>query len=224
MGIQVGENVEGMSEVDEKAEEHIKKNFKPTQVRITLHAIKKIILPAVDDALAQKAGAPSLEDLQKKIRTQSRKRGRGELLKQKQMEALENALLEKYHFDLPASLVEVERKERISKKIQALKNENVSDEEIQQRQGEIESEVSSEIDRDLRLYFLNKQIAKQGKISLTNQELNDEIVRYMSQNPYLYEQESDERRLASWSPAWLLPSCSAKQKSMPCLRWKPNLS
>ncbi len=29
--------------------------------------------------------------------------------------------------------------------------------------------------------FLNKQIAKQGNVSLTNQELNDELVRQMYQ-------------------------------------------
>lgn len=191
VGLGLGENIEGMSEVDEKAEPHIKKNFKPTPVRITLHAIKKIILPVMDDALAQKAGTPSVEELKVRIRHNLEQEADAEHQK-KRMEALENALLEKYLFDLPASLVEFERKERIAKKIQALKNENMSEEEIQLRERDIESEVTSELDRDIRLYFLNKQIAKQGQISLTNQELNDEVVRYMSQNPYLYKQQNDD--------------------------------
>ena len=108
------------------------------------------------------------------------------------MEAIEDALLDKYHFDLPASIVEFERKERVSKRIQALKNENMSDEEIKNKESEISREVTSDIDKALRLYYLNKQVAKQGDISLSNQELNDEIVRYISQNPYLHGKERDE--------------------------------
>lgn len=186
VGLKVGEKAEGMSEVDEKAEESVKKNFKPTKVEITLHAIKKILLPEVNDELAKKVGAESTDDLRQKIRQNLETEAEDER-NRKRLEILENALLEKYPFDLPASLVESEKQERMNARLQ-----NMSEEEVKEKQSEIEEEVLKEIDRTLRLYFLNKQIAKQGNLTLSNQELNDEIVRQISQNPYLYNKETDK--------------------------------
>jgi len=192
VGLKAGESVEGESEVDEKAEERIKQNFKPTKVRITLHAIKKIVLPEVNDELAKKAGAASVEDLRSKIHQNLDKEAEEEKTR-KRIKALETALLDKYTFDLPATLVESERKNRTTNYLKSLYDENLSEDEFKNQEAEIHNKVSSEIDHDLRLYFLNKQIAKQGKISLTNQELNDELMRHMSQNPYLYGKETDEK-------------------------------
>lgn len=191
VGLKAGESAEGISEVDEAADEGVKKKFKPSRLRVTLHAIKKIILPPVDEDLAKKAGAESLEDLQEKIRHNLEKEAEEEQ-QRKQMDSLEQALLETYHFDLPASFVEAERAERISRKIQALKEANLSDEEIKDQESAVEKEVAHEIDIALRLYFLNKQLIKQGQISLSNAELNEEMVRQMSQNPYLYGRDQDE--------------------------------
>jgi len=112
--------------------------------------------------------------------------------RQQRIEALEKALLEKYSFDLPVSLVEAERVERIRTRLETLKKEGMSDEEIKSHEKKIEAEVAKEIDELLRLYFLNKQIVKQGNISLSNQELNDALVQQARQYPYLYEKEMDK--------------------------------
>jgi trigger factor len=191
IGLSIGESVEGVSELEEESDPQVKKNFKPTKVRLTLHAIKKILLPEVDDELAKKIGAISLEDLKSKI-VRNLEQREEEVRRMKQIEALEEALLTKYHFDLPASIVISERKERMARRIQTLREEDLSDEEIKAREEEIQREVSNEIDRSLRLYFLNKQIAKQGKISLTNEELNEALVNYLTQNPN--EQETADTR------------------------------
>ena len=193
LGMTIGEHAEGTSEVDQEAPENTKKNFKPSKLRVTLLAIKKILLPSLDDALAQKAGADSLEDLQAKIRSNLEKEADVQL-QEKKTDALDQALLDSYHFELPASFVEAERTERISRKIQNLKEANLSDEEIKAQESAVEKEVAHEIDIALRLYFLNKQLIKQGNISLSNAELNDELVRQMSQNPYLYGRDQDETK------------------------------
>lgn len=191
IGLKIGESVDGISEVDPQAEERIKENFKSTSVRVTLHAIKKMILPALDDEVAKKVGASSVDDLRSKIHRNLEKEAEQECL-QKKMDALENALVENYHFDLPSTLVESERKARLEEKLSALKEEAaLSDQELQNQQPSIEKEIADQIERDLRLFFIEKQIAKQGSITLSNQELNDEVVKYISQNPYLYQKETD---------------------------------
>ncbi len=193
VGLKPGETIEGTSEVDDAAEERVKKSFIPTKVRITLHRIKKIVKPPIDDALAQKAGTSSLDELSQRIRENFEKEAEEER-RRKQIEALERALLQAYPFELPQSLVESEREERIARKIQALKNAHVPDEEIKSQQRAIESEVAHDLDSALRLYFLDKQIVKQGNIALSNAELNDEITRLISQNPYLYGKDQSEEQ------------------------------
>ncbi len=194
VGLKVGESNEGTSELDSKADEVAKRNFKPTNIRITLKAIKKMVLPEIDDELAKKTGAESVEDLKNKIRHNLEREA--ELnLKDKKIAAIDEALLETYSFELPASLIDAERRERLKRRLEALKSENISDEEIRSQENAIAKEVNAEIDRDIRLYFINKQIAKQGKISLTNQELNDELMRYMSQNPYLYSKDRNDEEV-----------------------------
>ena len=88
--------------------------------------------------------------------------------------------------------MESERVEGIRKHLEGLKGEGVSDEEIKGREKEIEGEVANQVDTSLRLYFLHKQISKQGKISLTNEELNDAVTRQMTQFSYLYGKELDK--------------------------------
>ncbi len=191
IGMKVADIKEGLSEVDEKADAETKKNFKPTQVRVTLNAIKKIILPELTDELAKTMGADSVEDMQAKIRGNLEKEA-DEAVRSKRIDALENALLDAYPFALPASIVESERIERIRLHIESLKKDGVSDEQIKAKEQEIEARVSKEVDNSLRLYFLNQQIMKQGKISVSNQELNNELVKQISQNPYMYGKDMDE--------------------------------
>ncbi|MCC5832357.1 MAG: trigger factor [Chlamydiales bacterium] len=191
IGMNISDSVEGMSEVDEKADEATKKKFKPTHVRITLHGIKKIILPELTDELAKKVGADSVDDMKTKIRSNLEREAEDQQ-HQKRIEALEKALLEKYSFDLPASLVENERVDRIRSRIEELKERGERDEEIKEQEQQIESDVAKEVEESLRLFFLNKQIIRQGNISLSHQELNDELVKQIGLNPYLYGRDIDK--------------------------------
>ncbi len=193
LGLQPGAIVQGESEVDPDAEERIKQNFKPIRVRITLHSIQKMILPPVDDELAKKTGLTSLEELRHKIHDNLKKEAE-ELYTAKKMVALEDALLAAYPFDLPASLVASEKEIRLSKKIESLQAEHVAEMEIKERMPELENEVATTVDQALRLYYINKQIVKQGSIALTNQELNDEIARHFKENPSFYRNETDEQK------------------------------
>lgn len=183
IGMKVSESIEGLSEVDEKADEAVKQKFQPTRVRITLNSIEKILLPELTDELAKKVGADSVEDLRNKIRLNLEREAK-ESHRQAQIEALDQALLDYYHFDLPQSLVESERVERIRRRLEEMKKQGRSDDEIKSRERIIEEEVREEIDEALRLYFINKQILRQGKLTVTNEEVNRGLIQALSQNPY----------------------------------------
>ncbi|MCH9610948.1 MAG: Trigger factor [Chlamydiales bacterium] len=186
VGKKVGDKVEGKS-VNEKDE----KDFKETLVRIEIHSIWKIVMPEVDDELAKKVGTKSKDDLLARIKENLEQEAEQEQ-KGKQIEALDDALVQQFQFDLPTSIVEGERRHRIADKLRLLKMQDLSDEEIKQKEAEVEKEVADGVEDSLRLYFINKQIEKQGKISLTNQELNQELAHQVATNPAYRADDMDK--------------------------------
>ncbi|MCH9626331.1 MAG: Trigger factor [Chlamydiales bacterium] len=190
LGLAVDESAEGMSELSEDATEEVKKGFETRKMQVTVHAIHKILLPELDEELAKKLGADSVEDLCAKVRANLEKEME-EAAQEKRIEALEDALLTAYNFDLPASLLEEERASRIEYRIQKLKEQGLSDEEIKAKESEIELEVAKDTEESYRLYFLNKQIEKLGGVSVSQDEISGEVMRQIQLNPYLFQQEND---------------------------------
>lgn len=191
IGMEAGQVAEAVSELDPNSDQEMQSTFKPTHCRVTLNSILKILPHEVNEQLATKTGASSLDDLKNKITRNLQQEAEFEA-KQKQYAELENALLAQYSFEVPQSMTESERRWRIKEKIRALKNKNFLDEEIKQKEQSIEEEVVKETDEALRLYFLSKQIVQQGNLSISNQELNQELIRHMRQNPSYHGKESSE--------------------------------
>ncbi len=196
IGMKVDEEAEGLSELDEKADEEARKNFKPTQVRITLHSIKKIVLPEIGEDLAKKSGADSLEVLKVRIRENLTKEADEERRK-KQIEVLETVLLETYSFEIPQSAALKEREARIRAKIEEMKAKELTDEAIKSQEHEIESQVSEEVDKAYRLYFLEQKMAKQGDIVVTEKEINALI----QENPYFLQMEGSQELVSRMANA-----------------------
>jgi len=171
IGKNVGEEVEGESEPDENTSEEIKAKFQKTKVSITIHAIYSPHLPELNDELAVKMNLPSLDALKEQIKKDLIAESKENINKQR-FEDLKNALIEQYPFDLPFSLKHEEIKERMKTKIQELKKQNLSNEEIGLKEKEIEVEVVALAERGLRLHFLIRQIADQGNISVSRDDMN----------------------------------------------------
>ena len=186
IGKKSGESVEGMSE-NEKNEP----DFKPTQVKIEIHKIHKILLPEADDALAKRVGLGSMEELKTKIRENLEKESE-QKQKEQQIRVLDEALIEAYSFDLPSSIVEGERRHRIKEKIRLLQHQELDAETIKNREAEIEKEVAGSVEGALRLYFINKQIERQGKITLSREELNRELAEQIATNPAYRQKDMDK--------------------------------
>lgn len=175
----------------DESKEVMTEGEKPNKVKVILHSVWKILLPEVTDDLAKKVGADSKDDLLKKIH-QNLENEALEEQKIKRIQALEDALLEAYTFELPSSFVESEREVRIKEKIADLKKQQLSDDEIKAKESEVENEAADLVDKSLRLFFINKQIAKQGEISVSQKELNDELIRQMARNPAYFQRGMDQ--------------------------------
>lgn len=175
-GLKTGESAEGVSEnekpkqhthqhSDKCADEHCNENhdheddFKPTQCRITLKVIKEAILPEANDELAKKTGLKTFEDLQNRLR-QDLTRQAQESAKKQLRSQVEKLLLEKYEFEIPASLVKY--------------NQELTGE----HEGE-ENETDVALENQLRIMFLLESITKELNLTVSDEEVLSEL-RYQA--------------------------------------------
>ena len=176
VGLKAEESAEGMSELEDDANEDSKQNFKSTNCRITVKKILKQIKPELDNEFVKKLGVKDLEDLKQKVKEQLQGELEMEAKKERRKQA-EELLMAQYPFELPASLVEEERKIRIRERIRELKSQKRTDEEITAMESSIEEEVEQEVDRALRTFFIMRHIAETNKIAVTEQEVQMELAR-----------------------------------------------
>ncbi|MCB1136144.1 MAG: trigger factor [Chlamydiia bacterium] len=181
VGKNVGDTVEGQSELDAEQGTEIK-NFKPTHCKITIHKISAIKLPEINDELAAKVGVESADQLRDRIREDLNKAAQNEA-ESKMLEQLDDQLLAAYPFDTPASLFEAERQSRIRAEISSLKKEGKSEDEIKAMESEIEAKAAKDSDAAIRLHFLVRSLTGKYQIQLSQEEVYQELAQQLFGNP-----------------------------------------
>ncbi len=201
IGLSTGDTAEGMSEADENLPKESLKNFKPTNCRLTVKGIFKGTPPEIDDEFAKKLGATSVAELRTNIYL--RLTAEAEAKAQKAIkDQLEEALTKSIEFDVPETLVETEKQNRMQDRIYKLKQSGLSDEEITKQQPEIENEIEAAAKRALKLYFIFRKLAFEKKVQVTEDELRKSIMHHLSEmgllqhkNPNLDERLISELRM-----------------------------
>lgn len=176
VGMRLSEMKAGMTAPSREASEKEKEEYKSMQVEVTLDEISEIVLPEFNDELAKRVGATTTAEILEKIHQNLEQQAIDEQ-KEEQIKLVKEKLLELYPIDLPQSLITLEKKERLKNKLATLKGMNISDEELKNSRQEIEREIDEKVVRDLRLYFLFRQITEQGNISVSTAELNALLAR-----------------------------------------------
>ncbi len=209
----VNDVVEGTSELDHTHSETCNdpthnhehdKEFKPTRCRITIKGHQKANLPAVDDALAAKVGAPNVEELNKRI-VQSLEKSAEEIVKQRQRQQIEDELVEKYHFDIPQSLTKEDKKNRISHALSHLSREGVSQEDYERKAKEITDKVTQDLDNAYRLYFITNKVAIDHRLDVSQEEIMQEFMKQMvNQDSSVINQNMDPQEIRSRLYSYLI--------------------
>lgn len=181
MGAKVDESVEGMSERDDTIPEGAE--FKPTKVKITVKAVLKPKLPEITDEFAKGLGFDDVATLNERVVNDLNRGADGEV-RGKLRGQLEKLLVENYSFELPASIVENERRFSIKRELKHLKeDQKLSDDTIKGMEKAIEEKVDQEVTRRLRLTFLSREVARAAKIEIENDDLVKEYTRQMIMVP-----------------------------------------
>lgn len=176
IGKSVNDTVSGVSELS--PEQQLKAEFKPTRCKITIKALKEALLPDVDEALAKKLGASSVEDMQTKISLSLNKQAE-ENVQEELREQIEELLLNLYPFEVPASLVEREVKNRQDQLKRELEKAGKSREEVASRIQENRASVEADVNKAFQIFFMARKVADKNKIHVTQDELVKELMLQM---------------------------------------------
>jgi trigger factor len=171
-----GETVEGMSERSEELDKDLE--FKPTKCKITIKAIKTASLPELNEELAQKVGAESVEDLKTKVSANLNTQAE-EDVRLKLRQQLEDTLAKEYPFEVPHTLVKREIQNRINHLKHQMKNAGQSEEAIHSKIEELREKISDEVKQAFRLFFISRHVADENKIGVTQDELVRELMMQM---------------------------------------------
>jgi len=188
IGMTPGQSVEGMSEKEEEDEEceecehgthepHTH-DFVPTLCHITLLSLKNAVLPSLDDELAKKFGAENVDDLKIKVEKTLNNRA-DEELKNAQRYLMEKALLDRYPFELPQSLLHEEIAPRREALKEDLRSRGFSDDKMGVEIQKMEAYLAQKLDQDFRLFFLTQRATDEFKIEVSQDEVTMELMRQM---------------------------------------------
>ncbi len=174
LNLTVGAQVEGTTSEDHNFSED-DGEFKKVDYKLTLNAIWKGTSPALDDALAKKMGAESLETLRSTVQHRLQQQAE-ETAARKQLVILDNFLLQHYPFEVPGSYLEAEKKTRLERHFTESKTtkNNYSEQEFKH----LESDIENSSRMALQLFFLYGKIAADHKIVAQTADVDEEFAHW----------------------------------------------
>lgn len=189
-GHSAGEVVTGLSEKDPEApcnectsegdeehhHQHHHQEFKPTNLKITIHKVKKAILPELNDELAGKTGVKTVDELLIKVKEDLEKQAETQVKNLKRRQ-IEEQLLKLYPFDIPASLGKEEKKYRVDYQLSHLKP--LEGQDVAAIKQSIKEDISNKVDNAYRLFFITRKIAEDHQIEVTSEEIMREFMHQM---------------------------------------------
>ncbi|MBA3957401.1 MAG: trigger factor [Parachlamydiaceae bacterium] len=172
IGMKAGESVEATSERDPNQDPAAP--FTPTNCHITVKAVKKALLPELSDEFAKKVGLGSLVELEERI-TADLNRKADQEMREGLHHQLDQMLLEKYHFELPLTLLKDEILHRKEDAIAWLVQSGASQDVVTKREQELEKTLPAQVENSCRLFFLFMAFSNQHKIAVTREEIAQEL-------------------------------------------------
>ncbi len=147
---------------------------KTADFAITVHEIKRKVLPAFDDDFAKQAGFDCAEDFRERIETELREGS----LAQSNAIAENNAIakiVETSTFELPKSLVDSSAEEYYQQEVRRLSTLlNVSPSELKEREEDIRKDARENAIREIKSYVVVNEVAAAENIEITEEDFEQE--------------------------------------------------
>lgn len=198
IGKNKGDSIEGESKPNPDATEEEKKEFKPKKVRIHILSIQTAELPEINDELAQRVGAESVEKMKERLTALVTKReedARHDQLRDKLVEEL----TEKCQFELPALLLEKEANHRMEQLFRDPKFKEEWDGYDEAKKEAKKAEILKAAERSIILYYICQKVIVDHKITVSEEEMqfsSEELldVMFASQDQLTFKFKTQEQK------------------------------
>lgn len=152
---------------------------KEVEFKVKLHDIKVKEPVEIDDALAQKLLGKedaTLADLEKEIKEQIRSEKLSKLYNEELKPKLVEALVEKFEFDLPESVVEQEIEMALRNRVNQMSEEELAElRDNEEKIKELREELREDAEKSVKATFIVDALAKKEGIDVSDQEMMQTI-------------------------------------------------
>lgn len=170
IGLHAGDSIEGFSE---KNDDDLSENFEPVPYTATVHALFTAHIPELNEELAHKVQAPSVEAILSGIDKQLQRQS-AEIAERQNFNTLNSFLIEHYPFDIPNSLVEEEIHERIKRFKQDFPQHT------QEELNEYTDYIKQIAANNIRIFFLFRKLIHDQNIQVTELDIQEEFYNQIS--------------------------------------------
>ena len=143
--------------------------------QVTLHEIREEVLPAIDDALAKKAGEyENLDDL-KKVIADNLEQGYAKRVEQELHEQIYSELISRSDFEVPDAMVEMELEGIVEEAIRSFSYRNITMEELGLSRESIAENYRDTAFKQVKRHLLLGKIIEQESLAVPDDELEDAL-------------------------------------------------
>jgi trigger factor len=192
IGKNLNESVEAVSEPD------------ANETELHIRGIEEAILPEVDDEFSKRVGAPNIEALHIQLKNLLTKQAL-ENWKISVRESISDQILEKIHFEIPASMLEKEANFRLSElfKQPAFLKKWKSEMTEEEKEGK-KAEVITQAEHAIRLFYICRTILSDNNVEISEDDLTpnyETLLEMMFADPHLvnYKNQSREQQAVEFS-------------------------
>lgn len=154
---------------------------KKGEVELNVTDVLRVQAPPIDDEFAKGFDFESIDALKAELRTRiAAEKERLEKLRQED-QCIE-ALMKAHDFPLPEGLVQDETAGQLRNFEARMKQANVGEEEIKQKLEEAQGEARQEAEKRVRIFFLLEAVAREQKIFVTENDVEDALRALAAQN------------------------------------------
>lgn len=150
-------------------------------VKVTMHEVLRVSPPPIDDELAKGMEFESIDKLKEDLR--ARITGEKQRLGvQRQEEAALDFISSKVDMPLPPSLIEEQQQSSLGTFSHRMKEQGMSDEEIQKKLEESKDEAHQDAERRVKLFFMIEAVAAQQQLSVEQADMEAELSNIAAAN------------------------------------------
>ncbi len=171
--------------------ENIDIRGKTAHFDFTIHEIKRLELPPIDEEFLSTIGFTSEDELRLAVRS-SLESGLDATIKRAMREQVGEFLVEKTQLDIPAGLSQRQTDRSVARRRIAMYQAGVPEAQIEKQMDELRAKVHDQAVRDLKLFFILEKIADEREIEISEEQVNGAIAQIAQQSNKRFDRVRDE--------------------------------